>query len=509
MVGWSGWPDCAESNEWVGAGAHRPRCALAARDVKLEKVGGMHETCLDIDRRPFGSVPQVDHYYGGTVIEDARATLSHCIEQGQGAGMVVGPAGTGKTLLCRVLAEQFKDAFEVAVLSGGRLSSRRALLQAILHRLGRPYRDMDEGELRLALEDHLTTPRSNTPRSNTGEDCPGGMLLLVDDAHTLPLRLLDEIRMLTDVAAAGRPLVRAVLAGGSSLEERFANPKLESFSQRLVARCYLESFNRTETQEYIHARIIRVGSEAVFSTEACEAVYRATDGVPRLINQVCEHALLLAQVAGCEQVEPTRVQEAWADLQQLPTPWSGEEATGETGVIEFGDLDDVSEETDELDAEESPAQTLRISPDLDEPDALAEPPDALAEPDEQLDRIEGMLVAAGGDLQDGDLQDGDLQDDNFRPAGTIGPELELSFPDPFDEEFEEEEMVAPLAAVAQSPAELPAVEEEGQPREETASIEFGDLDLIDTASQRDAVPRPVFVSRGRQYARLFATLRQG
>ena len=202
------------------------------------------------------------------------------------------------------------------MLASGRLSTRRALFQAILYALGRPYRDMDEGELRLAVVDHLTV----------GEGSSRGMLLLVDEAHTLPFRLLEEIRLLSNLARNGQPLVRLVLAGAAVLEERFANPKLDSFSQRLSARCYLEAFNRSETQDYIQWQIDSAGGlgSEVFPEATCQSVFQATGGVPRLINQVCDHALLLAYVAGRKTIEPADVEEAWADLQQLPTPWSGE-----------------------------------------------------------------------------------------------------------------------------------------------------------------------------------------
>ena len=133
-----------------------------------------------------------------------------------------------------------------------------------------------------------------------GDGSSRGMVLLVDEAHTLPLRLLEEIRLLTNLARNGQPLVRLVLAGGPVLEERFASPKLDSFSQRLSARCYLEAFNRTETQEYIQSQINSAGGrgEQVFPEATCQSVFQATGGVPRLINQVCDHALLLAYVAG-------------------------------------------------------------------------------------------------------------------------------------------------------------------------------------------------------------------
>ncbi len=155
------------------------------------------------NRRPFASVPLVDHYFPAAAIEGSRTTLVRCLQRGEGAGLVVGPSGTGKTLLCLMLAEQFRNDFQVVMLASGRLSSRKALFQAILYELGRPYRDMDEGELRLAVIDYL----------NCGEGNPNGMVLMVDEAHSLPLRLLEEIRMLSNLTRHGQPLVRMVLAG--------------------------------------------------------------------------------------------------------------------------------------------------------------------------------------------------------------------------------------------------------------------------------------------------------
>ena len=115
----------------------------------------MYDGCFGLNRRPFASVPQIDRYFAATAIEGARTTLARCIQRGEGAGLVIGPSGTGKTLLCLLLAEQFRRSFQVAMLASGRLSTRRALFQAILYELGRPYRGMDEGETRLAVIDYL------------------------------------------------------------------------------------------------------------------------------------------------------------------------------------------------------------------------------------------------------------------------------------------------------------------------------------------------------------------
>jgi len=439
----------------------------------------MYDTCFKFNARPFSAVPQIELYFPGTAVESSRTKLLRCLQRGEGIGMVVGPSGTGKTLLCQVLAEQLKESFRVALLLSGRLASRRALLQAILYSLGRPYREMDEGELRLSLVDFLTA----------GEDCPQAVVLLVDEAHTLPLRLLEEIRMLTNIARDGQPQVRLVLAGGCVLEERFASPKLDSFNQRIVARCYLESLNRNETQEYIHARVESVGGAAaeIFPAQTCQSVYQATDGVPRLINQVCDHALMLAYVRGQDSIEPMCVEEAWADLQQLPTPRTEEPQEGATeGVVEFGCLDDVREDECDFETDRSEPASLRISPDTHQLDQRA------AEPERQLERIEEMLAEA---------------DDDFRPAGTIRPEVELVFHDPFEEAFEEEEVIADRY-VSGDTGERTAAEYE-QPAVSIAEAEAEQPTV--TVVEADAEPQlaagPVATARRREYGRLFAKLR--
>jgi type II secretory pathway predicted ATPase ExeA len=384
----------------------------------------MYNGCFGLNRRPFVAVPQVDYYFPAGTMETARTTLARCIQRGEGAGWVVGPSGTGKTLLCLMLAEQFRRSFHVAMLASGRLSSRRALMQAILYELGRPYRGMDEGELRLSIVDYLTV----------GDGAPRGMVLLVDEAHTLPLRLLDEIRLLGNLSRNGQPAVRLVLAGAPALEERFASPKLDSFSQRLTARCYLEAFNRTETENYIQTQISAAGGcgEEMFPEPACQNVFQATGGVPRLINQVCDHALLLAHAAGEKVVQPARIEEAWADLQQLPTPWNGEAETGgpPSSVIEFGSLDDAPTTNDAPPDVPMPTTAAVFKMNSletgSENDAAVED----AGPVGQIQRIERLLSEA---------------DNDFQPCGKTGPEIELCFEEadhPFQEEFQHEEVVA-------------------------------------------------------------------
>jgi type II secretory pathway predicted ATPase ExeA len=468
----------------------------------------MYERFFGLSARPFGSAPQTDFYVPARAIEAARTTLARCVERGEGVGTAVGPTGTGKTMLCLALAEQVRRQLKVALLSSGRLATRRALLQAVLYELGQPYRHMDEGELRLALVDYLTVSL----------ECPHGVLLLVDEADRMPLRMLDELRMLTNIACSGQPRVRLVLVGGCALEERLANPRLDALSQRIAARCYLEPLGRAETREYVYGRLRAAGGkpEDLFPEESCEAVHQASDGVPRLINQVCDHVLLLAYAGGQGRIEPAYVEEAWADLQQLPSPWSAEcrgvagKPGGAAGVVEFGCLDEG--DTAGESSADRPA-VLRF-----EPSGVVEfsPGDSAAE---RLDHIERLVSEAA---------------DDFRPAGTIGPEAEVVFDDagdPFEEPFEEEELICErFGALRREPdVPPPAVGDAAQAAggDETAvpcaaeeddeeAILAGEADApIGAAAypaagsdpDADAVARPA-LDRPREYRQLFSRLRR-
>jgi len=381
----------------------------------------MYESHFLLSQRPFTPAPAVDAYIPLGSTEEARLNLIRCIERSEGPGLVIGPAGTGKSLVCQLLAAHFRGKLQVAYLSGARLATRRALLQNILFELKLPYRDLDEGELRLSLVDHLE------PRAGGTE----GLLLVIDEAHCLPLRLIEELRLLTNVVSHGQTRVRLVLAGGMALEERLSNPKLESFHQRIAARCYLQPLNREETLQYVQQQIRRCGGSAdsLFTADAQAAIHTASDGIPRLINQLCDHGLMLAALGGKRQLDAAGIDEAWADLQQLPLPLADEpigvgSGNGRaSGIVEFGPLGDLP-----------PVVAGTIGPDM----ASA----AVA----NLESISQALHSLDGGLGSGPSLSGRaiVTHDDFSPAALAGTEVELHFHaghDPFGGNWEDEEVV--------------------------------------------------------------------
>ncbi len=266
-----------------------------------------------IDQRAFPVLPISDRYFASQSAEDARRRLTLCLERGDGPALLIGAAGCGKTMLLEVLAEQFAESFRVVRLASTQLCTRRALLQAILYGLKKPYREHDEGELRLSLAEALSEKPYELP----------AVALLVDEAQSLPIRLLEELRMLANLAVEGMPRLMLILAGTNTLDETFTSPKLEAFSQRLMARCYLAPLSREETTQYVRAHIAVAGEDPdqLVADSAYKGIFQASDGVPRLINQVCDRALLMAVEQHADKINAEAIQAAWSDLHQLPAPW--------------------------------------------------------------------------------------------------------------------------------------------------------------------------------------------
>lgn len=421
---------------------------------------------LTVSQRAFPAHPRVDRYFAAESCEAARRRITQCLLRGDGPALLLGAPGVGKTMLLEVLAAELaQQRLCVVRLASTQLCTRRALLQAILHGLGAPYRDREEGELRLALTDLLGDPAA------TAE----WVALLVDEAQTLPVRLLEELRVLSNVALDGAPRLRLVLSGTHALDESFTAPELDAFSQRIAARCYLEPLSRDEIGRYVRAHVAVAGGDPdrLLAHDVYEAIVRASDGLPRLINQVCDRAIVLAMEQGHDLIDAASIGEAWSDLHQLAAPWqspassrlaaaaSRSEASDESSV-EFGMLDDAFDDQpselkegewnagdklrdlgaveQEADTRRSPgSDDLRESFEEDEDDDVPCVAYAFPGASTRFDEEEEAL------LQEAD----DLFDEVAKTAAPAAPAETAASPappkpsssDPFAEEFDEEEVV--------------------------------------------------------------------
>ncbi len=274
----------------------------------------MYESHFRFERRPFSATPDSDCLFITDIIREILAEFVICAERGQGISILTGAAGMGKTLLCGRLAEELSGPFEVALLKNANFATRRSLLQSVLFELGLSYTGMGEQELRLELEKYCESILSDR----------SGVALIIDEAHLLSPRLLEEVRAITNLTADGIPLVRVILSGQLTLEETLAQPGLAALNQRIASQHHLEPLSRLESRQYIEYRINWGGAnpQQVFTEEAIAAIAQAADGVPRALNQLCDHTLLLAFVSGQETADASLVDEALEDLRQLPLHWN-------------------------------------------------------------------------------------------------------------------------------------------------------------------------------------------
>ena len=256
------------------------------------------------------AVPRTQFYHPARLIDGALHAIDRAIRRAEGISLVVGPPGTGKSLLLAKVGESVAEDFRVALLSGARICTRRALWQSILVDLGKPYRGIDEAELRIAVAEVVRDLAA------TGS----GLVILVDEAHTLPLRLIEELRLLANTPTP-LPAVHIVLAGPAALEERLSAPKMESLAQRIAVRSYLEPLDHAEAVAYLRTQTKAAGLDwdKCFEPGCGDAVYSIADGVPRLMNQLCDQAIVLMADAG-RRVKPSDIAAAWQEIQKLPSP---------------------------------------------------------------------------------------------------------------------------------------------------------------------------------------------
>ncbi|HET6325212.1 MAG TPA: AAA family ATPase [Planctomycetaceae bacterium] len=274
----------------------------------------MSQSLFGLRKQPFAALPDVDCFVPLEGICQAFDELLQAATEGRGIGVLTAPAGLGKTLVCQRLARELSANFRVAFLPTGNFLTRRSLLQAILFELGHSFVRMGDQELRLALS---ATLRAIRPAHR-------GLVLIVDEAHLLAARMLEEVRALLSFGEAGEPLVRLIVSGQLSLEETLSHPQCDAFNQRIACQVMLPSFSREESSSYLVRRLAWAGANIseVFAREAVAAICEAADGVPRCLHQLADHCLTIGANRAEKPISLRIVREALDHLKQLPLNWA-------------------------------------------------------------------------------------------------------------------------------------------------------------------------------------------
>jgi general secretion pathway protein A len=249
---------------------------------------------FELREPPFAITPDPAYVYLSHCHQEALAHLLYGVGENGGFVQLTGEVGTGKTTLVRTLLEQRLDAVDVALCLNPRLTVEE-LLATVCDELGASYpREHPTLKSLLdALNAHLLRAHAAGRRT----------VLILDEAQNLSREVLEQIRLLTNLETAKHKLLRIILVGQPELRVLLARPDLRQLAQRITARYHLPPLDRRETAAYIGHRLrVAGGREDLFTSGARWAVYRWSGGIPRLINIICDRALLGAYGRGARRV---------------------------------------------------------------------------------------------------------------------------------------------------------------------------------------------------------------
>ena len=258
---------------------------------------------------PFNITPDPRFLFFAQHHREAFDHLVYGIENRKGFIELTGEVGCGKSTLCRAVLEHLGGEIRSALIVNPCLNGLQ-LLRAIL---------LDFG-LRAPRQDRLSLIQ--TLNAFLLEQSAGGfcVALIIDEAQDLPRRTLGEVRLLTNHETAREKLIQIVLSGQPELAERLAEPALRQLRQRITVRCHVPPMAVPEIGGYIvhRLRTAGAGAELEFTDDAVGRVARYSHGVPRLINALCDYALMAAFATGTFTVTDACVARAEAQLEGRP-----------------------------------------------------------------------------------------------------------------------------------------------------------------------------------------------
>ena len=267
----------------------------------------MYEAFYHFREKPFSILPDPSFLYLSPKHSTALALLEYGLMNQAGFNVITGEIGTGKTTLIRYLLSQMDRDMTVGLISNTHRSFGE-LLQWILFAFNLEHRGKQKVEMFQDFLDFLLQEYSQNRRT----------VLIVDEAQNMAPDTLEELRMLSNVNADKDQVLQLILVGQAELRETLRRPDMQQFAQRIVVDYHLEPLDRQETQAYIRHRIAVAGGHdlQLFDDAACDTVYEHSQGVPRLINLLCDTALVYGFGAQHTRIDARIVSDVAQDKQK-------------------------------------------------------------------------------------------------------------------------------------------------------------------------------------------------
>jgi general secretion pathway protein A len=268
----------------------------------------MYEAFYELRGKPFSILPDPDMIYWGRMHSMAFTMLEFGVMNNAGFTVITGEIGSGKTTLVRHLLKKLPTNISVGLISNSP-QGRQELLQWIMMALGRPF-EGDYPTLFKRLQDYLHGQYAGGRRT----------MLIIDEAQNLEPEALEHLRMISNINADHHQILQLILVGQPQLRDLLTSPQLHQFAQRISSDFHLRPLAQRDVVNYISFRLQAMGGppapRALFTLEACGRIAAASGGIPRMINILCDTALVYGFARGEKTISASLVDEVIADKQQ-------------------------------------------------------------------------------------------------------------------------------------------------------------------------------------------------
>ena len=265
----------------------------------------MYQEFYGLREKPFALTPDPQFLFLSESHRTAMESLLYGIHQREGFMVLTGDIGTGKTTLCRALLGRVDPQVKTAVIFNSFLTEEE-LLESILQDLGLATKGKSRKKLIDELNKFLLSQLSEGNH----------VALIIDEAQNLSIPVLEQIRMLSNLETEKEKMLQIILLGQLELVEKLQSHELKQLNQRIAIRHRLLPLTRAEMEGYIYQRLLVAGAQGnvTFSTSALNEIYQFSKGIPRLINLLCDRALLAGFVDQSYHIEEGIIQKAKKSL---------------------------------------------------------------------------------------------------------------------------------------------------------------------------------------------------
>jgi len=294
----------------------------------------MYTKFYELQKKPFSLSPDPDYLFMSSKHEKVYVHLRYAIFENKNFVVITGEIGSGKTILINFLLRQIKEPFKIAYIRNT-LVSPVQFLKFICQEFKISVEGLDKPKILDALREFLLKEYSANRR----------VILIIDEAQNLSFQTLEEIRLISNIETEKEPLWQIILVGQPELRKKLQHPSLKQFAQRVTVYCHLEPLSKEETFEYIHHRLRIAGARNldIFTKDAMKVIYQHSKGIPRLINILCDTALVYGFADGLSSIDKNVIENVVEDRKKEGLFFE-EERKEETSLVEKNRVTSIPED---------------------------------------------------------------------------------------------------------------------------------------------------------------------